>query len=239
MLYDSWQLSFCTVSRSDTQHQQNILLPLIIIKYMANSTVFIVMVTHQWAFTPHMHLQAKALWKLYSVMNYQLLCLCKSTICVFLIFVGQVQGLKTAFFLYKPKMLFPSENSANWFLTAQDSYCTAQTKENSLMEEKSWYAAEARNSWSECGQRIFANLLYSGSWKSTITLITVVLIHIQWFRGSWCGNAHAVNGRSMTTLRMLRLSNRIQIYQQTIARAFGFCNFIFCIRTIFHWNLII
>ena len=62
---------------------------------------------------------------------------------------------------------------------------------------------------------------------SVIIRITVVLIQIQQFRGSLSSNAHAVNGRSLTTLGMHRLTNRIQIYQQTIARTFGFCNFIF------------
>jgi len=41
-----------------------------------------------------------------------------------------VQGFKTALFIYKPKVLFPSENSADWISTAQDSYCTFETKEN-------------------------------------------------------------------------------------------------------------
>jgi len=39
----------------------------ITVNWMANSIVFIVMVTHQCAFTPHIHVQGKALYKLYNV----------------------------------------------------------------------------------------------------------------------------------------------------------------------------
>jgi len=33
-----------------------------------------------------------------------------------------VQGLKTPFMFYKPKMWFPSKNSADWCSAAQDRY---------------------------------------------------------------------------------------------------------------------
>jgi len=49
----------------------------------------------------------------------------------FVIFVDLLQGLKTECFFYVPKMLFPSQNSADTSSTSQDSYCTAETKKNS------------------------------------------------------------------------------------------------------------
>jgi len=39
------------------------------IKWMANSIVFIMMVTHQCAFAPRLHFQDKALQKMYNVAN--------------------------------------------------------------------------------------------------------------------------------------------------------------------------
>jgi len=68
-----------------------LLRPVITINWMTNSIVFIVMVTHQCAFTPRMHLQGKAWWKLNSVANYQLLrSLQICNVRLFLIFVLQV-----------------------------------------------------------------------------------------------------------------------------------------------------
>ena len=39
-----------------------------------------------------------------------------------------MQGLKAAYFFYVPKILFPSQNSADISSASQDSYCTAEKK---------------------------------------------------------------------------------------------------------------
>jgi len=95
-----------------------------------------------------------------------------------------MQGLKAAYFFYVPKILFPSQNSADISSASQDSYCTAEKK--SLLKVNTKCAAEAKElSDVNVGRytlretEIFTSLLYSSSLKSISILITVVLVQIQ------------------------------------------------------------
>jgi len=51
-----------------------------------------------------------------------------------LIFVGLLQGLKSACFFHVPKMFFPSQNSADTSSTSQDTFSIALPKEKSLLK---------------------------------------------------------------------------------------------------------
>ena len=106
--------------------------PVITVKWMANSIVFIVMAKHMWVFTPPVHLEGKVLQGTHNVAELSATALFANPLMAYfpncLIFVSLLQDLKTAFFFYVPEMFFTSPNSANTFSTSQDSHCTSETK---------------------------------------------------------------------------------------------------------------
>jgi len=80
------------------------------------------------------HLPRKALQGTQNIAELSAIALFANTLMAYfpnlLIFVGSLQDLKTACFLYVPEMFFPSPCSADTSSTSQDSHCTSETKKS-------------------------------------------------------------------------------------------------------------